>query len=785
MKKGVKKGRRKEKQREGKEEKEEKEGKEGKKGWEGQEGKEGNEGNEGKEGKSADADSFSDSSSSSDDDDPATASGPKDTVATGCFLGAGTPWWQCTQQTTTPGPPNTATATATAATATAKKQLPTIVVGVVHHVFVVGATTNRMSIARIKCRHRNRHDHKNQHLDSTLPTAGLDVDDRGFLSSATVVQRNWSSLAKTTHQQMITTCTDLSSREMIICGAGHTVLGLSVHTLDTLFAIDFSVLPTLEVDQVTACSMIAWHAALDSFSSTPTGGGSSTSTSTGTSTGTNSRRNGGGGGGGGESVQPVSIVHVHADDVTGMVLACAADGKCVKICLKIKSMPKLTSAFGTSWSCSNTAVGRNSNNYGAKEEESPKTIVEAWSTLIFNRVLAKQLSFMSTTESSDKNKDDGGGGGSSSGSCSGGSSGSSGGSSNSNSNTSSGWSSFISCNGNGYQDENDVTLSVGDGFTGVRILVMSQKNKPSAAASSSTSSTLKDNANPSTTEQTEERKDTTETETESGNVRRTTTTTSKATAANTTATTIVKKKVKRKKNAAATPPTVATPPTAAAAAAASVVPPLIPSDQKKKKTTKARRSAPLHFARLWLPENFASDGVVKVDHIVKYTTILESMIMLDVVAKLNTSTDHRLVPEWKTNATSPDGKLLLLVCCLHVAEGSQEGEREREVGVSCDGTYFICWDVRKSRLLSMYDLSCSGGGGGGGGDGKHNWTMTYDLRTLKHNIHVVQRSSPSSAQQQQPVSLSLPREIISVDPGPYIRSTTTQKAMAKLLLEKR
>ena len=38
------------------------------------------------------------------------------------------------------------------------------------------------------------------------------------------------------------------------------------------------------------------------------------------------------------------------------------------------------------------------------------------------------------------------------------------------------WSSCISCNGNGYQDRTDVTLCIGNGTTGVRVLIMSQKN---------------------------------------------------------------------------------------------------------------------------------------------------------------------------------------------------------------------------------------------------------------------------------------------------------------------
>ena len=47
---------------------------------------------------------------------------------------------------------------------------------------------------------------------------------------------------------------------MIVCGAGTTVLGLSLSkddaALSTLFRVNLTPAPMLDVDQATACSMI-------------------------------------------------------------------------------------------------------------------------------------------------------------------------------------------------------------------------------------------------------------------------------------------------------------------------------------------------------------------------------------------------------------------------------------------------------------------------------------------------------------------------------------------------
>jgi hypothetical protein len=211
----------------------------------------------------------------------------------------------------------------------------------------------------------------------------------------------------------------------------------------------------------------------------------------------------------------------------------------------------------------------------------------------------------------------------------------------------------------------------------------------------------------------------------------------------------------------------------------------------------SRRNMPLHEKRLWLPENFASHGVVKIDRMIMFHEIWEQLLVCIIIKETN------VFKEWKANTVSPDGRLLIVVCCLydddnnnsnrHHHQVSTEGKdgqtgkerneknQQHKITKTCVRGLLICWDMVSKRLLSVYDLDVS--------DQQrleeqniveplNSWSMTYDLRDFHHSrLFIGEENNDSSAS-------SLARNMISVDPKPYFRSPLTHNGMKKLLVER-
>ena len=810
----------------------------------------------------------SSSSSSSEDDDDDDDEYAKDVIATGCFIGAGVPWWSIeTKQTKHPNKEHIEGKTSTDSGATGSNETaptdPEVsgeegkhqgatdneeeeeeeevcrVIGVVHHVFVVGIKNNRLSISAIKCRPRHRHatngnnnngNNGNDNINYNYPTSEVQLNDTTYMTATTLVTRDWSSsLSNVTNNHLITTCSDFSSRDMIVCGAGPVVLGISSITLETLFSLDLKQAPILEVDQATANSMIVWR---------------STHADNERDKAQKSKVAADAAGGRHPLCQhPKAAMHVQCDDATGMVVVCTNDGKTVKVCLKMTNDPEHTCSYYNTvpfaYRDGNNGDGRsNSGKDRATREELTKhrvvnsKPVEVWSTLICNEMLSKELSFMSTIKTSlnteqEKEKRMRMHSRNSRNSHNSHNSHNSRTSRNNsrlsqNSSRSSSrnalrsrgrkrgassycWSSFISDNGGGYSDINDVTLCIGDGATGVRILIMSQEN---SINSKPTTSTPPRSRSMPTTESVDE-----------GKQSDAATTQQVATATSTTASSSKKNSKKsnkrRKKKSTktgsttkdATAATSATSATTAAEEKTTKVQKTIninPSERssllattknmannstaRKKNTSGTRRNIPLHPAYLWLPENFASHGVVKIDRMVEYDDMWEELLVENVVTL-------SMFPEWKANASSPDGRLVLVVCCVFASIGTKvegkEGKESKEGKDSKESmektsvkTLVICWDVINQRLLSSYDLSVEEAPRSGN---IGNWTMSYDLRSINHStlaINTTAGGDETNAVAPSSSSFQLRREFISVDPIPYIRSPHTQHGMKKLLMNK-
>ena len=98
-----------------------------------------------------------------------------------------------------------------------------------------------------------------------------------------------------------------------MCSAGPTVLGMSVHTLVTLFTVRFDVPPSLQVDQATACSMIAWS--VDEGDDDGRKKGTSSSSSS-------------------------SVTAIQVDEATGIVFVGTSDRKLAKISLSMEAKPR-------------------------------------------------------------------------------------------------------------------------------------------------------------------------------------------------------------------------------------------------------------------------------------------------------------------------------------------------------------------------------------------------------------------------------------------------------------
>mgnify|MGYP006112281957 CR=1 FL=1 len=215
---------------------------------------------------------------------------------------------------------------------------------------------------------------------------------------------------------------------MIVCGAGTTVLGLSLSkddaALSTLFRVNLTPAPMLDVDQATACSMIVWKKENDK----------NIKNLKNLKNIKNSKK-----------TNPLMTVQqIECDDSTGMVVCCTKNGKVIKLSMAIEGGP-LKTIYGDLHINSNASIGRKKSLINTHNKEATN-LPDAWCTLICDTVAAKQLSFMSTTAvdatatttPSDQKYA----------------------TSTSISNLNE-WSTFISCNGMGYRDATDVTVCVG------------------------------------------------------------------------------------------------------------------------------------------------------------------------------------------------------------------------------------------------------------------------------------------------------------------------------------
>ena len=146
--------------------------------------------------KNASLSSESSSSESESETDSETRSNfARDVILTGCFVGPGVPWWksQKNQQKQHPVSNESPDQSSDQSAITMEQDS---IAGVVHHVFVVGSKTGRLSLHRVKIRARKRHDQKGQnatetsmHLQHSLPSSGLNLDDTTSIQCQTIATR--------------------------------------------------------------------------------------------------------------------------------------------------------------------------------------------------------------------------------------------------------------------------------------------------------------------------------------------------------------------------------------------------------------------------------------------------------------------------------------------------------------------------------------------------------------------------------------------------------------------
>ena len=761
------------------------------------------------EDSAASSDASSSSSSSGSDSDLEWEDVNRDVLLTGCFVGPGAPWWKSQDQNTSSSFSSSSFSSAPETTASPNTSFkePDSMIGIMHHVFIVGAKKGRVSLHRCIIRRRKRRDGNGMDAPANssrrhhLPTSGLDMDDLQSIECTKVVSRRFNegelSIKRLTNGQFLTSCADLSSRGMIICGGGATVLGLSLHgDLATLFFVDLAIPPALDVDQATACSMIVWRSQKDEM----TNNDERTNSTREDNAGLKNRRK-----------IHIDVQKIVADNATGLVLACTSNGHVIKLCLKSTSVMPTRKAY--------TGISIEAN-----EIEAKKTIkYVAWCTLVCDKVNAPQLSFMSTTSSTStsstldiKGKV-------------------------------SSWSSFISCNGMGFGDPHDVTVCVGDDTIGVRLLILSQTN-------TSTSGVEKNGDNSSYNQEeivltsAERKKDEKKSEKirlskESGpasvtrkkggkrkiNSKRKTTMGNKKNSSNTGSrnTSVANKQQQQHHHNNSKRSAEGKVSEGKVSDRDDIIITDIEqseisnnssnSNSSKGKKADARRNVTLHPQHHWLPENFASDGVARVDAIVLYENIWQSMVDVGVVYD-----SSRRGVAWKASCVSPDGKMMILLCCCPSVRRSQEGTQKEFAQHS--NMIIIAWDVKLNRLLSTYNLPATDLGASHSTDssshvavevevevereveGKtgsstafpnHNattatsvWNMTYDLRDLKHlqrkvfGMTSASKTDSSTHDRSTTTCTTENSDQVSVDVTPYYRAPMHRRAMSKLLMEK-
>ena len=148
--------------------------------------------------------SSSESESESETDSETRSNFARDVILTGCFVGPGVPWWKSQKNQQNPqkqqqqqqqhSVPNQSPDQSSDQSAITMEQ--DSIAGVVHHVFVVGSKTGRLSLHRVTIRARKRHDQKGQnateasmHLQHSLPSSGLNLDDTTSIQCQTIATR--------------------------------------------------------------------------------------------------------------------------------------------------------------------------------------------------------------------------------------------------------------------------------------------------------------------------------------------------------------------------------------------------------------------------------------------------------------------------------------------------------------------------------------------------------------------------------------------------------------------
>ena len=139
--------------------------------------------------------SSSSEESESETDSETRSNFARDVILTGCFVGPGVPWWksQKNQQNQNPVSIESPDQSSDQSAITMEQDS---IAGVVHHVFVVGSKTGRLSLHRVTIRARKRHDQKGQnateasmHLQHSLPSSGLNLDDTTSIQCQTIATR--------------------------------------------------------------------------------------------------------------------------------------------------------------------------------------------------------------------------------------------------------------------------------------------------------------------------------------------------------------------------------------------------------------------------------------------------------------------------------------------------------------------------------------------------------------------------------------------------------------------
>ena len=145
--------------------------------------------------KNASLSSSSSSSESESETDSETRSNfARDVILTGCFVGPGVPWWKSQKNQQKQQKQQQQPVESSDQSAITMEQ--DSIAGVVHHVFVVGSKTGRLSLHRVTIRARKRHDQKGQnateasmHLQHSLPSSGLNLDDTTSIQCQTIATR--------------------------------------------------------------------------------------------------------------------------------------------------------------------------------------------------------------------------------------------------------------------------------------------------------------------------------------------------------------------------------------------------------------------------------------------------------------------------------------------------------------------------------------------------------------------------------------------------------------------